>query len=150
MEMVYGAVKWRRALEWVVEGCAERKPDPAVLPYLFVGLYQVLLMDNVAHYAAVNETVEAMKSDRDASVAGGFVNGILRRVLRERDRIRLSPGERAFRPRGPRVATARPHMVRNAILQGKSPSSAARERRRPSVGGSRRSTPARTRALGPS
>ncbi|NQT93080.1 MAG: 16S rRNA (cytosine(967)-C(5))-methyltransferase RsmB [Lentisphaerae bacterium] len=86
-EMVYGVAKWRRALEWIVKGCADHSLDEKTLPYLFVGIYQAIMMDNVEEYAAVNETVEAAKKDLGRS-ATGFVNGVLRRVIRERDEIR--------------------------------------------------------------
>ncbi|MDI6774651.1 MAG: 16S rRNA (cytosine(967)-C(5))-methyltransferase RsmB [Verrucomicrobiota bacterium] len=74
-------------LEWAARRSADREPDPAVWPFLLVGLYQVFVMDQVAHHAAVHETVEAVKHSRVASAAG-FVNGILRRTLREIDAAR--------------------------------------------------------------
>ena len=75
MELVYGVARWKRALEWVVSRCADREPDGVLLPYLLVGLYQLLRMDNVAQYAAVNETVEVAKSGPH-SYAAGFVNAV--------------------------------------------------------------------------
>lgn len=87
MEMVYGVVRWKRMLEWVIGRCAGRKPHRNVMPYLLVGLYQILIMDNVAGFAAVNETVDAVKAG-PAQNASGFVNGVLRRVLREQGPIR--------------------------------------------------------------
>jgi len=87
MEYVYGVTRWRRRLEWVVRRCARHRPERTVLAFLFLGLYQILQMDAVADYAAVNETVEALKTAHGEESAG-FVNAVLRRVLRERETIR--------------------------------------------------------------
>ena len=62
MEVAYGIARWKRALEWFVKRSAKRPPDREIRPFLFVGLYQILLMDRIEEYAAVNETVEAVKS----------------------------------------------------------------------------------------
>lgn len=85
MEVVYGVTKWKRFLEWVVNRFVKRKPDEGPLSLLFVGIYQLLIMDNVADHAAVNETVEAA---RKRGYATGFVNGVLRSVIREKDTLR--------------------------------------------------------------
>ncbi|MFO7870554.1 MAG: 16S rRNA (cytosine(967)-C(5))-methyltransferase RsmB [Kiritimatiellia bacterium] len=93
-EMLYGVVRHRRKLEWIAEHCANRSLDPGVTPYVLLGLYQIMEMRDVAEHAALNETVEAVKSGfRDASVnrrkgVANFVNALLRRVLREREAIK--------------------------------------------------------------
>jgi len=102
MEMVFGIARQRRLLEWVIGRCAERPPDVDVMACLLVGIYQLLLLDDVEDYAAVNETVEAVKAG-PVPRSAGFVNGVLRTVLRERARIRdeilkLSPGIRWSHP----------------------------------------------------
>lgn len=87
MEVVQGVTKWLRMLDWVIGRCGRRPPDDQVRPYLLVGLYQILRMNHVAEHAAVHETVEALKQTGAVS-ATGYVNGILRRVLRETAAIR--------------------------------------------------------------
>ncbi len=108
MELVYGIARWRRMLEWVVGLCTKRKPDKHTMPYLLVGLYQILLMDNVAEYAAVNETVEAVKTGRVPSRAG-FINAVLRYALREADNIKedLRKQEPGIRESHPDMLTER-------------------------------------------
>jgi 16S rRNA (cytosine967-C5)-methyltransferase len=89
MEMVYGVLRHRSALEWMIERMShhqqrEDKSNP-LIPLLCIGLYQLFFMDHVVSYAAVNETVDAAKklfTDKEAS----FVNALLRRALRERER----------------------------------------------------------------
>jgi 16S rRNA (cytosine967-C5)-methyltransferase len=88
VEVVYGCAKQRRLLEWIVGRCSDRDADAPLLPYLLVGAYQILLMDHVADFAAVNETVAAAKSNPRVRHACGFINGVLRQAVRERDRIR--------------------------------------------------------------
>lgn len=85
MEVVYGAVKWKRKLNWVIRRCSRRAPDPDIRAHLLVGLYQILVMTDVANYAAVNETVEAAKAI--SADAAKFVNAVLRRVIREQEEI---------------------------------------------------------------
>ena len=87
MEVVYGVARWKRLLDWVIGRCAGRTPDHKVNPYLLVGLYQMHIMDHVADYAAVHETVEAVKAG-PGQKAAGFVNGVLRQYLREQEVIR--------------------------------------------------------------
>jgi 16S rRNA (cytosine967-C5)-methyltransferase len=52
-----------------------------------IGLYQILFLHDVADHAAVHETVEAVKHSAAGTRAAGFVNAILRRVLREKPAI---------------------------------------------------------------
>ncbi|MBU4285445.1 MAG: 16S rRNA (cytosine(967)-C(5))-methyltransferase RsmB [Verrucomicrobia bacterium] len=84
MELVYGMVRWKRLLDWVVARYVRRAPEPSQQAFLLVGLYQLLKMTEVASYAAVHETVEAAKAALGARQAD-FVNAILRRTLREKD-----------------------------------------------------------------
>ena len=79
MELVYGVIRWHRPLLRIRSKFARRKPAQSLDAFLLVGLYQLLFLDNVQEYAAVNETVEAAKRQLGAG-AGKFVNAILRRV----------------------------------------------------------------------
>ena len=86
MELVYGAVKWTRALGWFAGRLASRAPRPELRALLDIGLYQILLLDSVAPHAAVNETVEAAKLKLGARDAG-FINALLRSALRRRGEL---------------------------------------------------------------
>lgn len=83
-EMVFGAVRWCRTLEWLLTGMVAREPDPETKAYLLTGLYQLFRMDNIPAHAALNETVEAAKADLDPARTR-FVNGVLRNALRRRE-----------------------------------------------------------------
>ena len=86
-EVVYGVARWKRTLEWALNRCSTRRPTGPAVPFLFTGLYQLLLMDSVTAYAAVNETVEAAKK-AEGPRAAGFVNAVLRQALRQLDVLR--------------------------------------------------------------
>lgn len=89
MEVAYGAIKWKRQLDWMIERLAGREPEPVLRAHLLAALYQVFHMDTVEPYALVDETVEAVKSVRGKGGAG-FVNAVLRRSLREKEELRAS------------------------------------------------------------
>ncbi len=83
-EMVLGVVRHQLSLDWWLGQLMPRGvPTGRVRPVLWVGLYQIMLMDAVEPYAAVYETVQAAKvigTPRHAPL----VNAVLRRALRER------------------------------------------------------------------
>jgi 16S rRNA (cytosine967-C5)-methyltransferase len=82
-ELVYGAVKQKRLLEWVIERFSRSKPDADILPHLLSGAYQIMFM-NSPPYASVHETVEAAK----AFIANrkiGYLNSVLRRISENRN-----------------------------------------------------------------
>src|SRR5690606_5987195 len=67
-----------------------QKIDTAVLVVLELSLYQLLHLDWVPAAAAVDDAVDLARMARKPSAAG-FVNAVLRSVLRERHRLPLPP-----------------------------------------------------------
>ena len=67
---------------------------PAIQQILRMGIYQILYMDSVPDSAATSEAVRLVKK-RKMDRLSGFVNAILRNVIRSRDRGDLAslPGE---------------------------------------------------------
>ncbi len=55
-ELVYGATRMRRALDWLVDRFLHRDPDPVTRAVLRLGAYQLVWLDTPAH-AAVSATV---------------------------------------------------------------------------------------------
>ncbi len=78
-EVVYGTLRWYRALDFVRAQLAPRTPRPAVQAVLLAATYELLFMDHSEVYAVVDQSVEAARSAGGAKVAG-FVNALLRRV----------------------------------------------------------------------
>lgn len=83
-ELTYGTLRWRGTIDWHL-GRRTRRPlsdtDPFIRNLLRVTLYQLLFLDRIPPYAAVNEGVRLAKAHGGAK-AGAFVNAVLRNVLR--------------------------------------------------------------------
>ena len=89
-ELTYGVLRTEGALRARLERLAPRglSDDIVVLSHLFVAAYQILVLDRIPAYAAVDGAVTAIKAVRGARVAG-FANALLRRLA--------TGGERAAR-----------------------------------------------------
>lgn len=61
------------------------EPEDDVRDVLRIGLYQILYMDAVPDRAAVNETAALAKSLHQGRGITGYVNGLLRSVIRDRE-----------------------------------------------------------------
>ena len=89
VHLFQGVIRWRIRLDWII-GQAVRFPfskiEPTVLNILRLALYQILLMDRVPDSAAVNEAVKQVKGLGRTHLTG-FVNGVLRRICREKEEI---------------------------------------------------------------
>src|SRR4029077_16806335 len=82
-EIVYGVIRWRAALDWLIARKTDgRQQKPALQILLHLGLYQIFWLDRIPEHAAVHETVELAKHGGFGSQAG-FVNAVLRGYLRE-------------------------------------------------------------------
>ncbi len=83
-ELVYGVLRRRSRLERALEPLAARgldTLDPSVRTALRLGAYQILFLDRVPAYAAVDDAVEAAKRAGGRGVAG-FTNAVLRKLAR--------------------------------------------------------------------
>ena len=89
-ELVYGVVRRKNYLDAIIVHFAKRplnKLSSLVVEILRLGIYQILYMDKVPDSAAVNESVKlAKKLTRGLS---GFVNAILRNLLRDDGNISI-------------------------------------------------------------
>src|SRR4029079_17464344 len=74
MELVYGVVRWRASLDWLIaRKTGGRDQKPTLKNLLRLGLYQIFWLDRVPGHAAVNVTVELTKRLGFGPQAG-FVN----------------------------------------------------------------------------
>ena len=88
-ELVYGILRRRGRLDFVLERFSSQplaKLEKKVLWLLRLGAYQMLELDRVPDRAAVHATVELARGEGLERVTG-FINGILRALGRERERI---------------------------------------------------------------
>lgn len=82
-ELVYGIVRWRLTLDWLIaRKTANRPQKPGLQDILRLGLYQIFWLERIPNHAAVHETVELAKA-RGFGQKAGFVNAVLRSYLRE-------------------------------------------------------------------
>ena len=83
--LFYGVLDRTITLDYVLSQHIKtplKKVDAFVLEGLRVALYQIMFMDKIPDSAAVNEAVKIVKSSKQRYLSG-FVNGVLRNVLRE-------------------------------------------------------------------
>ena len=83
-DLVYTVIRRLRALRTLLGELVPRWPKGEMEALLYVGAAQVLYMDDVPDFAAVNETVDAAKTCANPSIAR-VVNGTLRNLIRRRD-----------------------------------------------------------------
>lgn len=90
--LAFGSVQRRGTADSVVTRFAKRggrRPEPAVMAGLRLGIFELLFADATPDHAAVSQAVELVRA-AGASHAAGFVNALLRRTLREREGITRS------------------------------------------------------------
>jgi 16S rRNA (cytosine967-C5)-methyltransferase len=86
-ELTYGTLRWRGRLDGYVNPRIRgslKTTDPFIRNLLRLTLYQLMFLDRIPDYAAVNEAVKLAKSHGGRSTAG-FVNGVLRTILRGKE-----------------------------------------------------------------
>lgn len=82
--LVYGVLDRKIALDYVLGDLMRsplKKTAPFTLQVLRTALFQIMYMDRIPDSAAVNEAVKLIKASGEKRNAG-FVNGVLRAVLR--------------------------------------------------------------------
>jgi 16S rRNA (cytosine967-C5)-methyltransferase len=82
-EIVLGVLRWQSALDLAITAVSDknlRSLDPEVLTSLRIAAYQIRFLDRIPARAAVNESVELVRSARKRS-AVGFANAVLRKLV---------------------------------------------------------------------
>lgn len=87
-ELIYGIIENKYYLNYIIDKLSKiksKKMSTYVKISLWLGIYQMLFLDSIKDHAAVNESVNLIKKyDKKSS---GFVNAILRNVLRQKETI---------------------------------------------------------------
>ena len=82
--LLYTTVERKITYDYYITSISERsidKIDPTTLNILRIGMCQIADMDSIPDHAAVNATVKLARNVGER----GFVNGVLRRAVRQRD-----------------------------------------------------------------
>lgn len=88
-ELVYGIIEKKRYLDYMINKVSKikvRKMQHSVKLVLRMGVYQLVYMDGVTDYAAINESVNIMKKLDKRSAS--FVNAVLRNISRNLDEVK--------------------------------------------------------------
>ncbi|MEP6944453.1 MAG: 16S rRNA (cytosine(967)-C(5))-methyltransferase RsmB [Acidobacteriota bacterium] len=86
-ELTLGVLRRQIYLDRIVAAFSgDKKADPEITIALRMGLYQLIYLDRVPAYSAIDDCVELVKRAKKKS-ASGFVNAILRRATREKAKI---------------------------------------------------------------
>lgn len=89
-ELVYGVLRQRGRLDYALQRfCSQplTKVEPGVVRLLRLACYQILNLDRVPDRAAVHESVELAKR-LGLTRASGFINGVLRSLVREKESLK--------------------------------------------------------------
>ena len=89
--LVYGVLRWRGRIDWMIRYFSKPKLDKIdkiILNILRIGIFQIVFLDRIPNSAAVNTSVELSKA-HGARWTVGFVNGVLRNVARNYDHVPL-------------------------------------------------------------
>ncbi|WOZ36721.1 16S rRNA (cytosine(967)-C(5))-methyltransferase RsmB [Paenibacillus polymyxa] len=93
-ELVYGTVARRNTLDYFLNKFVQKgtaKLQPWVRSLLRMSVYQLVYLDRVPDHAVVSEAVTIAKRRGHQGISG-MVNGVLRSMLREPDKLRIPDG----------------------------------------------------------
>lgn len=89
-EIVHGVIRWLGRIDWILTGFYKgqfSKCIPNVKNAMRVALYQILFLDKIPEYAAVNEAVDFVKKIQGQKSAD-LTNAVLRNIIRSKNGIR--------------------------------------------------------------
>ncbi len=93
--LVFGVTRWRKRLDWIIGFYSHvpmKKIRPEVRNILRMALFQIFFLDRIPESAAVNTAVGLAKKTAPAWTVG-FINGLLRNAVRNRDGLQFPSPE---------------------------------------------------------
>jgi 16S rRNA (cytosine967-C5)-methyltransferase len=87
-ELVYGTVKYRARLDWLIKQLVKKVEKLEIGPRILLRLsfYQLLFLDKIPPFAVTNEAVKLAKKYYHTGVAS-LINGVLRNYLRHPGKV---------------------------------------------------------------
>ncbi|HPI73233.1 MAG TPA: 16S rRNA (cytosine(967)-C(5))-methyltransferase RsmB [bacterium] len=88
-ELVRGVMRWKLRLYWIIDQLRQtnaKKLETPLRMVLALGLYQIIYLDRIPEFAAVDESVTLARLVGNAKWAS-LTNGLLRGYLRQSDKI---------------------------------------------------------------
>ena len=95
-KLVFGVIERKYTLDFILSFFVKKPADEKSKIFLEMGLYQLLYMDKVPSYAAINETVNIAKNVLGIKRAN-FINAVLRSYEREKEKVIFPDKERDLR-----------------------------------------------------
>ena len=89
-EIVHGVIRWLGRIDWILNGFYRgqfSKCIPNLKNAMRVALYQIMFMNKVPDFAAVNEAVEFVKKLQGQKPAD-LTNAVLRNIIRKKEAIK--------------------------------------------------------------
>ncbi|NLM03936.1 MAG: 16S rRNA (cytosine(967)-C(5))-methyltransferase RsmB [Clostridiales bacterium] len=89
-ELVYGTLENLIYINHIIQQFSKMKIkniNPWILNIIRLGVYQIIFLDKVPNFAIVNESVNLSKKYNKK--ASGFVNGVLRNIIRNKDKLEI-------------------------------------------------------------
>ena len=105
-ELTIGVLRWRNALDGILAAYMRRTDDemaPQVRAVLRLGAYQLRYLDRLPPHAVLHESVESIRALAQ-SRASGFVNAVLRAMLRDPGKAHLPDAPAADGTRADQIA----------------------------------------------
>ncbi|MED5579694.1 MAG: 16S rRNA (cytosine(967)-C(5))-methyltransferase RsmB [Nitrospinota bacterium] len=81
-EIIYGVLRWRNRLDWISEFYLNKsigKLSHQVKQVFRIGVFQLVFLDKIPDYSAINTSVSLLDNTKD-KWAKGLVNAVLRKV----------------------------------------------------------------------
>jgi 16S rRNA (cytosine967-C5)-methyltransferase len=88
-EITLGVLRRKLYLDRLIGEFVDKKLDLPVRIALYIGLYQLLFLDRIPGYSAINESVNLVQRAKKTS-AKGLVNAVLRKVSRDVPALKFS------------------------------------------------------------
>ena len=95
-ELIYGTLRWRRRLDYALGAHSQRrleKVEPSLLRILRLSAYQLLFLDGIPDWAAVDQGTQMAVVMRGRRAAG-YVNGVLRGLSGNRELLEWPDAEK--------------------------------------------------------
>ncbi|MBU1193774.1 MAG: 16S rRNA (cytosine(967)-C(5))-methyltransferase RsmB [Proteobacteria bacterium] len=89
--LIFGVLRQRASIDWILEHCSDmplKKISPFALYLLRITLFQILHMDRIPVFAAINTAVDIAKKTLGQKTAG-FMNAVLRNACQNASKISL-------------------------------------------------------------
>ena len=89
--MIFGVLRHREHIDWVIRACVHlpfNKIQTGPLNLLRIAVFQILYLDRVPDFAAINTAVDLAK-ERFGKKASGFINAVLRNAAKSHESIPL-------------------------------------------------------------